>query len=296
MVDGGLQAQLATPMPDWFTRAIAEPYEEHETQVEGANIYYRAWGPQDAPPVVLIHGGGAIAGWWDHVAPYLATERRVLALDLSGHGDSEWREDYSFEQWGREALAVSRDQSQQRPTIIGHSMGGFISLVMAHHQGPEIEGAVAIDSPIGPHPTGQRLAALGRRSRSDAMAYPDRETILSRFHTMPDDPATLDFIRDYLAVRSIRQTERGWQWKFDIRVSSLSQILLEQIHPLRCRFAFIRGARGLATDERMKLLTDRIGPSFGVSVVPDAGHHIMLDQPIALTATLDLLLELWSNP
>lgn len=281
-------------VPPWFTHAVRTRYSVHEIDVEGASISYQTWGPSDGQPVVLVHGGGAVSSWWDHVAPYLCHGRRVIALDLSGHGNSSWRADYSFAQWGREVLAVGQAESAAPPVVIGHSMGGFVSLAMAGTLGEQLAAVVAIDSPIGPHPTGQRLAELGKRPRKKAMTYPDLDTILSRFHTMPDDPATLGFIRDYLAPRSVRQVDTGWQWKFDTRVSSYAQIMVDEIDPPLCRAAFIRGERGLAIAERMELLTDRIGP-LSISVVPDAGHHIMLDQPIALIAALDALLEQWRN-
>ena len=55
----------------------------------------------------MIHGGAAHAHWWDHIAPLLAEGREVIASDLSGHGDSDRRSDYSVEAWAEEALAVA---------------------------------------------------------------------------------------------------------------------------------------------------------------------------------------------
>ena len=77
-------------VPDWFARAIAQAPEHRDVVVAGARVAYRAWGPAGAPGVVLVHGGAAHSGWWDHVAPLL-TGHRVVALDLTGHGDSDRR-------------------------------------------------------------------------------------------------------------------------------------------------------------------------------------------------------------
>ena len=55
---------------------------------------------------MLVHGGAAHSGWWDHVAPLL-TWHRVVALDLTGHGDSDRREVYDMRLWAREVVAVA---------------------------------------------------------------------------------------------------------------------------------------------------------------------------------------------
>src|SRR3954451_22766009 len=94
--------------PGWFVRALAAVPEHRCIEVAGARIRYRAWGPRDAPGVVLVHGGSAHAGWWDHIAPQLPGHR-VVALDLSGHGDSDHREAYDMRLWpGRSSRSRPR--------------------------------------------------------------------------------------------------------------------------------------------------------------------------------------------
>src|SRR3546814_6913575 len=70
--------------------------------VEGASVHYLAWGEPGRRGLVFVHGGGANAHWWTHIAATFAGERRVVAVDLSGHGDSSHRERYELEQWARE--------------------------------------------------------------------------------------------------------------------------------------------------------------------------------------------------
>src|SRR5574341_2451673 len=69
--------------PRWSRR-------EGAALVGGLRLHYAAWGPRAAPPLLLLHGGGANAHWWDWVAPELAGSFRVLALDFPGHGRSGW--------------------------------------------------------------------------------------------------------------------------------------------------------------------------------------------------------------
>src|SRR5690606_6171037 len=80
--------------PQWFTTALATPAEQASTTVDGAAIAYRSWGSGAERGLVLVHGGAAHSWWWDHVAPLLAGSGKVVALDLSGHGDSDRRDSY----------------------------------------------------------------------------------------------------------------------------------------------------------------------------------------------------------
>src|SRR5258708_8053838 len=119
----------STEPPPWFTAAMDAPTEQRAVDVDGATIAYRAWGDRGDVGIVLVHGGAAHARWWDHVAPMLDGGRRVVALDLSGHGDSGRRDAYSLDQWAMEVLSVAAAaRIGTPPTVIGHSMAGFAPL------------------------------------------------------------------------------------------------------------------------------------------------------------------------
>src|SRR5689334_9371077 len=91
--------------PTWFRDALAVPFTDETVDVEGTSVHYLAWGEPGRRGLVFVHGGGAHAHWWTHVAARFADEFRVLAIDLSGHGDSDHRDMYAFEQWTEEVLA-----------------------------------------------------------------------------------------------------------------------------------------------------------------------------------------------
>lgn len=115
----------STAVPDWFTTALSQQPHHHTIEVEGCPIRVRSWGEPGKPPLVLVHGGGAHSGWWDHIAPFFTRTHTVVAPDLSGHGDSGTRASYAVSVWAREVLAAAQvSGSSARPTIVGHSMGG----------------------------------------------------------------------------------------------------------------------------------------------------------------------------
>ena len=123
---------LLPDAPGWFTAAVTRPVEDCTVVVDDCAVHYLAWGEEGRRGLVFVHGGGAHAHWWTHVAARFADEYRVLAIDLSGHGDSGHRPVYALEQWTDEVMAVAGAGGiDGLPVIIGHSMGGFVTIATA---------------------------------------------------------------------------------------------------------------------------------------------------------------------
>jgi pimeloyl-ACP methyl ester carboxylesterase len=259
---------MTADVPAWFTDALAQSYDAREIEVDGVRISYRAWGKTVDP----------------------------LAIDLSGHGDSGHRRTYALGTWAEEVMAVAHAESVAPPILLGHSMGGFVVLTAAQRHGPVIRGVAAIDSPVREMSPEAREWVDGGRHLPGTKVYPDREMILGRFRTLPADDASLPFVRQHLAKGSIREVEGGWTWKFDPRIFLRTRMEPEELAEASCEIALIRGERGLATTDITDVVAARLGRDVPVTVIRDAGHHLMLDQPIALTAVLQTLLGQWRNP
>jgi len=280
--------------PDWFTTALATSAELGRAEVDGAAIAYRAWGQPGGPGIVLVHGGAAHSRWWDHIAPLMTPGRRVAALDLSGHGDSGRRETYSLDSWAREVLAVAGAAGiTAPPTVIGHSMGGFVTLRLASLYGSRIAGAVTVDSPVRDL-TPEEQAAREHRAFGPLRVYPTREAAIARFHPVPSQP-TLRYITRHVAETSVRETDGGWTWKFDPRIFGRSQLGTHLLTRLDCRVALFRAEYGIMSQQMSEVMYDRLGRVAPLIEIPAAGHHVMLDQPIALVAALRTLLSDWDH-
>lgn len=283
-----------TSPPAWFSAALATAAQERTVTVEGTSIAYRAWGDPADRSIVLIHGGAAHSRWWDHIGPLLANAWRVVAMDLSGHGDSGRRDSYSLDTWAREVLAVVADAGTAASSVvIGHSMGGLVTLRLATLAGSRIAGAVAIDSPVRDMAPEDR-AARQHRAFGPLRVYPTRQAAVARFRPIPDQP-TLAYIAEHVAAASIRPAEGGWTWKFDPRVFARDHLTPELLTRLDCRVALFRAEHGLVTPQQGEVIYDRLGRVAPVIEIPVAGHHIMLDQPIALVAALRTLLADWDH-
>jgi pimeloyl-ACP methyl ester carboxylesterase len=283
-----------TGPPPWFTEAMDAPVEQRVVEVDGTTIAYRVWGDRGDAGIVLVHGGAAHARWWDHIAPLLGGGRRVVALDLSGHGDSGRRDAYTLDQWSKEVLAVAAASGiGTPPTVIGHSMGGFVALRAASLYGSGLAGVVAIDSPVRDI-TPEERAAREQRAFGPLRVYPSREAAIARFHPIPDQPA-LPYIAEHVARTSIRNVEGGWSWKFDPRIFARHQLSQALLTRLDCRVALFRAEHGILSAQLSEIMYDRLGRLAPVIEIPAAGHHIMLDQPIALVTGIRTLLSDWDH-
>ena len=285
---------MTTEPPEWFSAALAAPVITGSVTVSGAEIAYRAWGAESTSGLVLVHGGAAHAHWWDHIGPLLARDERVAALDMSGQGDTDRRDHYSLDGWAHEVLAVARAAGiVDPPVIVGHSMGGFVALRAAGLFGADLEGIVVIDSPVQDL-TPEEQAAREARAFGPLRVYPTREAAIARFHPMPDQP-TLPYILDYVARTSIRAVDGGWSWKFDPAVFRRSRGVPTLLRHLDCRVALFVAEHGIVPPRTAELMYDKLGQLAPVIEIPAAGHHVMLDQPIAVVTGIRTLLSDWDH-
>lgn len=257
-------------------------------------IAYRAWGSSGDSGIVLVHGGAAHARWWDHIAPLLAGSRRVVAIDLSGHGDSGRREKYTLDAWAHEVSAVASAAGINAPPIVvGHSMGGFVALRAAGIYGSQLAGIVVIDSPVQDI-TPEDRAARDARAFGPLRVYPSREAAIARFRPIPDQPS-LPYVREHVAATSIHAVEGGWSWKFDPAIFGRTQATPALLHHLDCRVAVFHAEHGIVPPHTTELMYDKLGRRAPVIEIPAAGHHVMLDHPIALVTGIRTLLSDWDH-
>lgn len=297
---------MTEPTPEWFRRALAVPRSDEFVDVGGCPIHYLAWGEPGRRGLVFVHGGGANAHWWTHVAASFAEDFRVLALDLSGHGDSGHRDAYSLEQWTDEVMAVVADGGiVGEPVVVGHSMGGFVTIATAALHADELAGVIICDSPVTePDPE------VGAFHVKDAFGreriYPTLDDALARFRTVPGQAHYLPFVMDHVARNSAKQVAAGddrpagWSWKLDRTVfaqfaGGVRSVALPYLSDVRCRLALLRSEHGLVTRDIGDAMFERLGRVTPVIEIPEAGHHAMLDEPLLLLTAIRTLLADWDH-
>jgi pimeloyl-ACP methyl ester carboxylesterase len=298
--NGSIESSRAIDAPKWFREALATPVEDCYVKVNDCPIHYLAWGETGRRGIVFVHGGGAHAHWWTHIAARYADHYRVAALDMSGHGESGRRETYSLEGWTDEVMSVARDANMSgKPLIVGHSMGGFVTIVTAAKYSDELAGVVVCDSPVT-EPDPEIDAARVGAAFGEPRVYENREDALARFRTVPPQAHYLDYVMAELGPRSLGRVEGGWSWKFDHRVfgafdgnpRAIARPYLGDVH---CRLALLRSEFGLMTKDIGAYMYELLGRVNPVIEIPQAGHHLMLDQPLLLITALNTLLADWDH-
>lgn len=294
----------APDAPDWFRKAVAQPYESDFVDMDGTKVRYQRWGKRGAPGLLFVHGNGAHAHWWDFVAPYFAERYNVAALTFSGMGDSGWREAYTMSTFSAEQVAVAEDaglfEADVKPIIVAHSFGGFVTLLTAADHGERFEGVVIVDSPVNPPDRPHRGPPRGARANR---VYPDLKSALARFRLAPPQPCENHYAMDYIARWSLKKTgegdERGWTWKFDPQIWTRFDAGREPSDMLRsakCRIAIFRGEDStLMPDDVGDYMQSLLGHQAPFISIPHANHHVMLDQPLAFVAALRTLLGEWDH-
>ena len=267
--------------------------------------------------MIMVHGGSAHAYWWGHIAPFLLNEFNIVSIHLGGMGESDHREKYDMKDtYAKEILAVADAEfSDSLPLLVAHSFGGYCCTTAIADNPRRFSGLILVDSGIrganqAPMDYGAKnVATVGRPHK----IYPDEQSILKRFRMVPDDPKTNLYIKDYYAKHAIRKVQDGYVWRFDPNRSTLGKIYTyrDVIKAVRrgVKIAVVYGEKSslwqgrfdmsshaeksnemasAPTETKMlKWLKSVLQPG-GTPFIPiaEAGHHIHVDQPIALTSVL----------
>ena len=286
--------------PEWFDRAIAAERTDAEVEVDGCRIHYATWGDTGQPGVILIHGSHAHLEWWRFVAPFLAAQFRIAAIDLSGNGDSDWRERYTGDVFAKEVMAVTEAADLgPRPFVAGHSFGGFVALETGHRYGSDLGGILFCDYTI---PSPELFVEWGLRAEENGPArptrvYEDLETALGRFRLMPEQPCEHPDVLEHVGRQGLRQVEGGWTWKFDPAMYDYLEIgpgQDEKFLGLACRSAFLLGEHSEDYDPRCVPHTREItGGRAAVYSIPATHHHYMFQEPMAVVSAIKGILLSW---
>ncbi len=252
----------------------------------GLTLACLEWGADDAPPLVLVHGNGAHAHWWDPIVPALAPDWRLLAPDLRGHGESDRPETpaYRLDDYVRDLVAVLDALVTGPVALVGHSMGGRIAVALAAAAPARVRALVVIDSRL--EAVRPELAAQWRgriAGARDGRGYPTREAAMAAFRFVPDEADVATAIVDDLAWHAV--VERGpadWTFRFDRAVLSLegdgANDLLARAATVRCPALVIGGESSWVLDAAERARIVAAMPHATVRTFP-GGHHVLVSRP-----------------
>jgi pimeloyl-ACP methyl ester carboxylesterase len=256
-------------------------------------------GPRNASPIVLVHCFTCSINWWDGMIPRLTQEHRVVAVDLLGHGGSEKPDSgYSIENQADLVAAALGRLGVREAEVVGHSLGGPVSIALAEQSPQLVERLVIIDSIpdtsygdvgfIGELPFKPVIGQALWRVKPDFTIKDGLEIAFA-----PGFPVPGAFVED--VKRMTYSSYSGSHDGFDEYTGA--QPLPERAAALEKPVLSIMGAEEqIASDPEAALAAyDDASPQIRTKLMPGVGHSPNVEAPAA-TAALVLAFGRQENP
>jgi pimeloyl-ACP methyl ester carboxylesterase len=261
------------------------------TASDGARLHYLDWSGA-AETIILLHGGMLCAHSFDLFGLALGPGVRCVALDLRGHGASDWAESYSIDRWAADVRELVEHLALPRVHLVGMSLGGCVAGHAAAGLGARVASLTFID--VGAEVAFDASARMRRFFETVRPAATIEEVVGQALALSPHtDPGLMLYRYQALLV----ERPEGYVWKADRRrPTDFDHILgkladLSELGPaIRCPVRVVKGGRS-------RVLTDVTAARFAGrfaggrwALIPGAGHNIQEDAPVALaTLVADLI-------
>lgn len=252
----------------------------------GLTIRGEAWGASDAPPVLLLHGGGQTRYAWGNTARTLAEQGwYAIALDLRGHGESDWAPDgdYSIDAFIADLRGVATRLSQS-PALVGASLGGITSLLA---EGEAIEpvstAVVLVDvTPRIEEKGAERILAFMKGYPQGFARLEEAADAVAEFLPHRSRPHDLSGL-----AKNVRQGLDGrYRWHWDPQMLNSFQLdrvrnperMLAAAKGLRTPTLLVRGRMSDIVSEAAVAEFRSLAPHAQYVDVADAGHMVAGDR------------------
>ncbi|MBI3679424.1 MAG: alpha/beta hydrolase [Acidobacteria bacterium] len=252
------------------------------------------WGQEGKPSLVLVHGGLDHARNWDWVARDLRERFHVYALDLRGHGNSAWAPGalYSVAEHVLDLSALVDIIDDFPVFLIGHSLGGIITLVYAGVYPDRVQKVISIEGFGFPpahkvhQPAGERLRrwieAVRKSEQREPRTYPNLEAAVSRMKEA--NPHLRDEVARHLTLHGTNwQSDGSMIWKFDNYSRLFAPFghrlddFKELVGGIRCPALLVWGLESSMPDPEQDGRTETL-KNYRIVRVPGAGHWVHHDQ------------------
>jgi pimeloyl-ACP methyl ester carboxylesterase len=263
----------------------------------GRQVSALVWGT-DPPEVVFIHGGGQNAHTWDTVA--LALDRPLVAVDLPGHGHSDWPGDDAVLNPRAMAEDVAVVIGALAPTarmVVGMSLGGATSIALARAH-PELVAKLALID-ITPGVTREKSSDIAA-FLAGPESFASFDEILER--TIQFNPTRSESsLRRGVLHNSVQREDGTWTWRHQLgRPAGSSGMhvgsvdfgpLWDDLEAVPAPVLLVRGALSPVVDDADEAEFRRRRPDDRVITVAEAGHSIQGDQPLELARIIARTLD-----
>lgn len=256
-------------------------------QGDAGLLHARRYGTLTAQrtPLILLHGVTGHAGLWHQVALALAGDRPVIALDLRGHGLSDWCAggEYSTQAHVQDLACLLDHLGFAQYDLGGLSWGGLISLEYAARYPERVRCLAVLD--VEPSFAQSELEVAPRPG-----GFPDRGAVLE--YERKANPQAPQELLQLFAFESVNQVGAGqWQRRHDPyfleRWPFRNDDVWARLEELRCPTLLLHGERSFVRRAVMQDMLGRLAHPAGLHSLPGTGHLLPLEAPEPVAAFLE---------
>ncbi len=184
-------------------------FEDFYVEVNGLRIHYTEWGKPTAPPVVMLHGLNVQCHTWDPIIEKLAEDYHVIAMDMRGHGESEWAlSGYRVRPMAKDVHELIEALGIGPVHLVGHSAGVRVAIAVAGER-PETVRTLAL-SDAGPATSKTGAIAMLEFIRSTTNLRGFRDAAEAREFYVGMHP---EWREDFIDLHVKYQLRRNWAGK-----------------------------------------------------------------------------------
>ena len=272
--------------------ATAQTPTDRFVTVNGLRIHYLDWGSEGKPPLIMLHGIGRVAHTFDHIAPHFVSNYHVMAVDMRGHGDSDWdpKGAYLVEDYTKDIEGMAVQLHLRNITIWGNSTGGRVAQVFAGLH-PELVSAV-ISEDVGPERPTQVAESVTRQlKQEDAKGWASEDELLAQLKSS-NSRTPEDILRSYAHYGSKRRPDGRVIWKRDPAIGNgfVPTELWRFVRQIKSPIIYVVGGRSTivpaSTQEELK----KALPQAQIVTIPGVGHYPSEENTQAYLAIVDKFL------
>ena len=265
---------------------------------DGLELNVLEWS-QDGTPMLLIHGFSNEAHIWDDFVETVAPFYRVLAMDLRGHGDSDWHPEgaYEYDDHVRDLEHLLDHLGIERVVLVAHSLGGRASMLFSGRHPERVAGLVIVDSAPELDARGTTRISMDTAQNQEPSFATTAQYEQMLVHAYP--AATPRAVRR-MAQHGLRESEAGhlvlkmdarmrtamavddedWAKKLAERDERYREEMWACLGRIQAPTLVVRGAASdIVSAEIADRMVDEVLPNGELAVVGQAGHSVMTDNP-----------------
>lgn len=252
-------------------------------------LFFQELGQGD--PLIILHGIFGSGDNWLTLGRQFAEKRRVFLIDQRNHGRSPWDDAFSYQLLADDLLAFMDEQGLAQVDLIGHSMGGKVSMLFALQHPERVKSLVIVDIAPKMYNLQEHKHILGTLADFDLNRYQTRTEIDQALAADLPEYST----RQFILKNIYRDQNQQFAWRLNVKAlqANLAEIGMSLSSEARFQIPtlFINGGKSRYVQPEDHARIHTLFPKARIATVPNAGHWVHAEAPDALFVLVTDYLE-----